>query len=359
VRVAVLWNGLSGYLSACLRELAAQPNTQLFVSRSRPDPSTPYDESQFEFLRDSYVYDGHPDQRELLGRLAKFKPDVLIVASWNRPEYRAVCLSYKRKALRVCCMDNQWRGTAKQWLGVLTAPVFVRSLFDVTFVAGERQFEFAKRMGFSENHIWRGFLSCDHECFRAAYETSSKVLIDRRAFLYVGRLSPEKCVDTLLDAYRIYRSNSSQPWSLRIAGEGPLRSRVLGSPGVEYEGFVQPNAMPKLFATAGCFVLPSRFEQWGVVLHEAASAGLPIICTPECGASTSLVRTGRNGLLVGKDDAVDLANAMSTIAVLPQNKWREFSDFSAELSLQFTPNRWARLVYERSESEMPILSANQ
>jgi glycosyltransferase involved in cell wall biosynthesis len=359
VRVAILWNGLSGYLGACLRELAALPNTELFVSRSRPDSSTPYDESQFESLGDSYVYDVQPDQRELLTRLAKFKPDVLIVASWNRREYRAACISYKRKALRVCCMDNQWRGTAKQWLGVVTAPVFVRSLFDVTFVAGERQFEFAKRMGFTENRIWRGFLSCDNKLFRDVYETSSQDLNDRKAFLYVGRLSPEKCVDTLLDAYRIYRSKTSQPWSLRIAGEGPLRNRVVDSPGVEYEGFVQPNAMPKLFARAGCFVLPSRFEQWGVVLHEAASAGLPIICTPECGASTALLRSGRNGLLIQKDDAADLAKAMSSMAALPHNQWREFSDFSAELSLQFTPKRWARIVYERSEMALPIFSANQ
>jgi glycosyltransferase involved in cell wall biosynthesis len=359
VRIAVLWNGLSGYLSSCLRELAALPDTHLFVSRDRCSRSAPYDESLFEFIQNSYTYDRNPDQDELLRRLREFAPDVLIVASWNRPEYRAICRAFDGNALRVCCMDNQWRGTAKQWLGVVTAPVFVQRLFDVAFVAGDRQAEFARRLGFSANRIWRGFLSCDHENFHSVYRSSLVDLADRRKFLYVGRLAPEKSLDVLLDAFQLYRSENCQPWELHIAGDGPLRSRVVESPGAEYKGFIQPDELPELFATAGCFVLPSRFEPWGVVLHEAASAGLPIICTPQCGASIDLLKPGWNGLLVKKDDAADLAKAMRSIAALEPAQWKNFSDVSAELSLKFTPKRWASNVHERAANEMRWLSANR
>ena len=70
---------------------------------------------------------------------------------------------------------------------------------------------------------------------------------------------------------------------------------LVGVHGVEMLGFVQPDDLPAVLERAGCLVLPSRFEPWGVVVHEAAAAGLPIVCTPVCGAATRLVLDGYNG----------------------------------------------------------------
>jgi len=38
-----------------------------------------------------------------------------------------------------------------------------------------------------------------------------------------------------------------------------------------------------MLENSGCFILPSRYEPWALVIHEAACAGLPIICTNVCG----------------------------------------------------------------------------
>jgi len=85
---------------------------------------------------------------------------------------------------------------------------------------------------------------------------------------------------------------------------------LLKGEGIDDRGFVQPDALPELLQTHGVFVLPSRYEPWGVVLAEALSGGLPVVCTEACGASVELVRPYFNGLTVATDDADALARGL-------------------------------------------------
>jgi glycosyltransferase involved in cell wall biosynthesis len=348
MRVAILWNCVPLYLNVCLRALADIPGTELFVSRRLPYAGAPYDNDEFAWLQSSYTYESEPAGAQLVPQVRAFNPDVLLVASWNHSAYRKLCREFRGRAVRICAMDNQWRGTARQWIGVLTAPLYVRDCFDVAFVPGDRQASFARRFGFPEQRIWHGFYSCDHARFSATLHREPAEIGRRRAFLYVGRLVENKAVDTLLLAYRKYRLGSAVPWPLYIAGEGPLRARLEREPGVCYQGFLQPNKLPDLFSKASCFVLPSRFEPWGVVIHEATAAGLPVICTPECGAAVHLVQDRYNGFLFAKDDEDALASAMSRLAALPDAALADMAAASVRQSLQFTPERWAECVYQRS-----------
>jgi glycosyltransferase involved in cell wall biosynthesis len=134
---------------------------------------------------------------------------------------------------------------------------------------------------------------------------------------------------------------------LRIAGTGPLRNIVEREPGVDYQGFIQPQALPSLLASAGCFVIASRFEPWGVVIHEAAAAGLPIICTAACGASDHLVKDGSSGFVVETDDLVSLAEAMKKVSELSSEARTKMGIASYELACQMTPAQWAKLVWDR------------
>ena len=53
-----------------------------------------------------------------------------------------------------------------------------------------------------------------------------------------------------------------------------------------------PEALPRFFARADVFVLPSRYDGWGVVVNQALGAGLPILCSDAVGAAADLVRAG-------------------------------------------------------------------
>ncbi len=353
MRIAVLWIPMTGYLDACLRELATARDVNLFVSFQSPVPEAPTDINQFTWLSDRYVYAEKPDVSVLRSRLRDFRPDVLLVSGWALPAYRKLCREYKNSALRVCIMDNPWKGTWKQWLGVVSAPVYVNRLFDIAFVPGERQKRFASKLGFEESCIWRGALSGDHPSMRSAYVNRVKLpaTLPNR-FLYLGRLAPEKGIQTLRDAYRAYRAQCPSPWPLAVAGTGPLRELLQREPGIEMLGFLQPSDVPRALREAGCLVMPSDCDHWGVAIHEGCSAGLPIICTSSCGASVHLVQDGYNGFVVAPRQHEWLARTMCKLSEMAPREREQMGDASYTLSLQFTPERWARTVLVRSLEAM-------
>jgi glycosyltransferase involved in cell wall biosynthesis len=360
MKVAVLWTKLSGYLNSCLHALAQIPDVELLVSYEAPAADAPFRADQFRWLTNVYSYQGSPRESGLLPLLRSFNPDLLVVASWHLPAYRAACRELQGRAVRVCCMDNQWEGTLKQWIGAATAPWFVQRLFDVAFVAGERQSVFAGKLGFSQDRIWRGLYACDLNRFAASYEyRRARNGQSSGSFLCVGRLSPEKGFDTLLAAYKLYREQQTNPWPLLVAGEGPLRKQLEGVPGVKLLGFIQPDELPDIFSRAGCFVLPSHWEPWGVAIHEAAASGLPIICTSSCGAAVHLVQDGDNGYLTESGNVQGLARAMRRFTNLDEPERKAMGEASHLLSLQFSPERWARYLHERSLEIIPELAGRR
>jgi glycosyltransferase involved in cell wall biosynthesis len=250
--------------------------------------------------------------------------------------------------MRVCCIDNPWEGTVKQWGGVLTSRWYLHSIFDAIFVPGERQAMLARKLGFAESRIWQGLLACDHARFRAAYDQRLANSRSPCSFLYPGRLSAEKGTAVLADAYRSYRQHEPRAWPLVVAGEGPLRHLISSVPGVALKGFMQPEELPGIMGEAGCCVLPSLWEHWGVAVHEATAAGLPVICTSSCGAAVHLVRDRYNGYIVEPGNADALAQAMARFGRLSDERRRRMSAASYSLSLQYTPQRWAETVIERA-----------
>ncbi|MGO9565056.1 MAG: glycosyltransferase family 4 protein [Candidatus Korobacteraceae bacterium] len=320
-----------------------RPGVELFVANEEASSDAPFSDDHFAWIKQRYEYRGAPDSAKLHGLLQEFGPEIVLTC-WHIREYRRACDALRGRAVRVGCLDNQWRGTLRQRIGVLTSPVYLRRYFDALFVPGERQAEWARRMGFEESRIWRGVLSAEVSRFWAVRGEERPP-----AFLYVGRLSPEKGITALIDAYGQYRARAEAPWPLIVAGTGPLAG-MIRQEGIVCRGFVQLREIPALFAEAACFVLPSTFEPWAVVIHEAAAAGLPIICTGECGASVHLVQDGYNGYVVEAGNDEVLTNTLLRMAELPAERRRHMGEASRGLSRQFTPERWANCVLENGSA---------
>jgi glycosyltransferase involved in cell wall biosynthesis len=361
VRIAVLWTGLSGYLNACLRTLAVQPGVTLFVSHMPVVSEAPFDESEFAWFPESFVWRSVADSPALQSRLEAFQPDLILVAGWHEPVYRPVLRRWRGRAFRLMAMDNAWRGSLKQWLGSLIAPWHVLPLADAAFVPGPRQHRFARHMGFGK--IYEGSLSCDYEaCRQVSLDRTALGQSLPQAFLYVGRLADYKGIGTMLAAYAIYRKQSAaegqKAWPLIVSGAGPMASLFTertGQPlpdGVDFRGFTLPRNLPALLKEAGCQIIPSHFEPWGLVAHEAAAAGIPILATTAVGASDLLLENGRNGYLLPPKDSAALASAMLRIAALPPEQIAEFSLHSTRLAAARTPLLWAGKLMELAEAWM-------
>jgi glycosyltransferase involved in cell wall biosynthesis len=172
-----------------------------------------------------------------------------------------------------------------------------------------------------------------------------------RCFLYVGRLVQEKGIANLIDGYSIYRSSSTKPWDLIVVGTGPMADRVTNVPGVKYLGFIEPNALPAVFRDAGCLLLPSLWEPWGVVVHEAAAAGLPVICTHACGASTAFVRDGMNGAVIATT-ASALATALTEFTGKTAEERNAMSAYGRALAALWTPAMEAKYLVSSVRSRL-------
>jgi glycosyltransferase involved in cell wall biosynthesis len=139
--------------------------------------------------------------------------------------------------------------------------------------------------------------------------------------VFVGRISPEKDVVTLLRAAALLRGPTADR-SLVIAGDGPAADearRIAASLGIDartrFLGEVTDVA--GLLRTASMFVLPSLSEGLSVTLLEAMATGLPVVAT-RVGGTPEVVRHGENGLLVESGDAASLARAIERLADEPE-----------------------------------------
>jgi glycosyltransferase involved in cell wall biosynthesis len=183
---------------------------------------------------------------------------------------------------------------------------------------------------------------------------ASRHLHERKAFLFVARVAPEKGVDSLIDAYKAYRARIDDPWPLIVCGTGRLAHRLAGVEGVDARGFVQPTDLPAIFGEAACMVLPSLFEPYGVALHEAAIAGLGIICSEACGAADDFIDPDEiNGRVVPTGDAAALTEAMLAMSHRGPDELEAVRMRSVELAARISPNRWARTLLDLVDQGPP------
>lgn len=126
--------------------------------------------------------------------------------------------------------------------------------------------------------------------------------------IFVGRLSPEKGVDTLLAAWEIIGHRVP----LKIVGDGPMadlvRDAVASNPSIEWLGRRAPDEIAELIGRAALLVQPSNcFETFGRVAVEAFAVGTPVVATGH-GAMADVVGTdGRLGDTFAPGSGSDLA----------------------------------------------------
>ncbi|MGH7537228.1 MAG: glycosyltransferase family 4 protein [Gemmatimonadales bacterium] len=128
--------------------------------------------------------------------------------------------------------------------------------------------------------------------------------------LHVGRLAAEKNLNVLVESWTKARAALGQLASFVIAGDGPYaRSLVSRLPFVRQLGFLDLEALARLYASADLCVLPSETETCGLVALEAMASGLPVIAA-DAGGLRERIRHDLNGLLVPARDAHGFCDAI-------------------------------------------------
>ena len=315
----------------------------LFLARA--DPRRPYYEPHEEEWRfDHRVLAGRELRRGgrwivlsrgVGGELSEFRPDAVGVGGWNQPAFWQASTYCRRRGVPLLVwVESTARDARSESRPLELAKRTLIRRAAGFFVPGRASAEYVRSFGVPEERIAHAPNAVDAEIFgRANVDRSGR---ETCTFLYAGRLDPEKGLDVLLRAF------GRVPGALVLAGSGPeeARLRALADGRVRFLGPLDRDELPAVYAQADAFVLPSRSEPWGMVLNEAAAAGLPLVATEGAGAAHDLVEDGVNGFRVPVDDEEALAAALTRLA--EDEPFRLAAGArSRELVAAFTPDAWA------------------
>ena len=172
--------------------------------------------------------------------------------------------------------------------------------------------------------------------------------------LYAGRLSREKGVDLLADAFEAARAERPG-LHLVLAGGGPeetgLRERL--GDGATFLGWLRGHELARAYASADLFLFASRTDTFGQVILEAQASALPVVAVAD-GGPLSLVEDGRTGLLRPADPAA-LAGAVLELAASPDLRARLGQ--GARKSVE--GRSWARALGQLAEGYGRVLGARE
>jgi glycosyltransferase involved in cell wall biosynthesis len=303
------------------------------------DPRRAYDLHRDEWRFDRCVLPG----REILVRgrwlvlnrgvrHALRDADAVLVGGWNQPAFLQAARAGLPYALWVESTVRDARSGRLEWLKrrLLASAAGV-------VVPGSAARDYVLGLGVEPERIATAPNAFDLTGFTEAVERERAA--HAPTVLAVARLSPEKGVATLL------RAVEGLDAELVVVGDGPQERelRAAAPANVRLVGRVARDNLPRWYANADVFALPSRSETWGMALSEAAAAGLPLVATEAVGGAWDLIEEGINGYRVPVADPAALREALAK--VLADVEWRnQAGRRSRELVEQATPERWAENV---------------
>jgi glycosyltransferase involved in cell wall biosynthesis len=258
----------------------------------------------------------------------ELKLDVCILPSYAPKQSLAAFLAAKSMGVRTVMMNESHAGTAR----TTGAAAFVKrrlvNAFDAALVGGRPQKRYFVSMGLSEKKIFTGYDAVDNQYFaqkaaevRAEAEVwRAKYRLPPRFFLSLGRFVAKKNLPTLIKAYgQLLAQHRDCQAHLILVGSGEEESRLRGLsaelqlpvydkssagkadqipqkrdeiPGVHFYGFRQIDENPLFYALSEGFILPSLWEEWGLVVNEAMASGIPVIVSKAAGCAEDLLPAG-------------------------------------------------------------------
>ena len=200
-------------------------------------------------------------------------------------------------------------GDARLELGMRMALAAFYGQCRVVLSPSQAADERLRELGIADERIGRWDRGVDLERFSPGPPTRG----ERVTVLYAGRLSREKGVDLLADAFLAARARDPR-LHLQLAGGGPeepaLRARLGRS--ATFLGWLDGDALAAAYRAADLFLFPSRTDTFGQVILEAQASGVPVVAVA-AGGPAELIADGRSGVLC-PPRAEALASAVASLA---------------------------------------------
>jgi glycosyltransferase involved in cell wall biosynthesis/predicted metal-dependent phosphoesterase TrpH len=157
-----------------------------------------------------------------------------------------------------------------------------------------------------------------HPSHRNGYFGKNYQIQDKLKLLYVGRVSKEKNLHILAEAFKRLAQAQGKVY-LVVVGDGPyyeeMREEMRGLPCI-FTGYREGDELATIYASSDIFVFPSTTDTFGNVVLEAQASGLPVIVTDQGGPSENML-PNQTGLVVKGDSIQDLQSAVTALIENP------------------------------------------
>jgi glycosyltransferase involved in cell wall biosynthesis len=174
--------------------------------------------------------------------------------------------------------------------------------------------------------------------------------------VFVGRLSVEKGVRTLLEAWK-----ALPEFRLKVAGDGPMRAQLeeqarRDGVNVEFMGRLERSHVAEVVGAASVAIVPSQwFEGFPMVVVEAFACGTPVIAS-RLGSLAEIVREGVNGRLFTAGDPRALSTAVRAMFDAPEALRQMRKNAREEFDARYSAEAGFRAlmeIYQRAAQGLP------
>jgi len=327
MKILYLYSEVVGYLIPIFEEYVSSYDAEVNVVHWDKEKLKPYSPPSIDgvtfYKRSDY------SSKDLLLFVLSLKPDIVYISGWMDKGYLKITSRLKKQGVPVVAgFDDMWEGRLRQRIGAILFPFYLKKYFSHAWVAGPYQFEFAKRLGFSNKEVIFDLLSAN----TAKFTLPERKKKEQKSFLYVGNFRAVKGTDILAEAYSIYRSELQGSWGLTCVGNGEMEEVLKYNKEIEIHPYANESELKAIASNCDVFVLPSRHDQWGVVVHEFSALGMPMLLSDYVGASATFFIEGFNGYSYTNNSARELAKKMKVIEASTPEKLEAMQEASHLLS---------------------------
>lgn len=334
----VLYEELADYFIHSLTHFTKEYDVKALVIHKKQNPVAPFIFESSDSI--TLLSREELDVQEIQKTVSDFGPAAILCGGWSYPPYLSICEEYQKSIPVVLGFDNWWTGSFKQRIAGLLSKFIFHKRFNRVFVPGIHQKEFALKLGFSNNAIRDSAYCCNYELFSGVYdqrEQNASPTKEKKILLYMGRYAPEKGIKEL---WQTFAETAPPDWELWCIGTGEITP--LKHAQIRHIGFVHPEDLGQYLITVDAFILPSFFEPWGVVVHELATAGIPIISSCHVGAAEIFVSHNVNGLIFDSKNTSNFSDTLKVLFTKNDDALREWGKMSRELSKRITNQVWSK-----------------
>jgi len=216
-------------------------------------------------------------------------------------------------------------------------------MFDGALVAGHPHQEYFSKLGMPINNIVLGYDVVNNEHFisKSRYNKLNKSSLTikyglpKKYILNVGRMVEKKNLSILIEAYKIMRLNIPNIYpKLVFVGDGVCKDELVNlclkysmniwqeeynsvnldkDIDVYFYNFKQIEELTIFYSLASIFVLPSKYEEWGLVVNEAMASGIPVVVSETAGCAYDLVQNYITGIKFNPLNADELEQHLTNL----------------------------------------------